>query len=102
MPNPRTAAEWAEKCNQDYLTSMRVEGRSNGHLRHGLCLTCADAHAHQQVREALEEVEKAVNRANEAKHLGHYRSACCVAVDEITAAIARLREGTGCLSKFSA
>ena len=49
MPNPTTAAEWIEKCNQDYLTSMRVEGRSNGHLRHGLCLDCADAYARQQV-----------------------------------------------------
>ena len=48
-PNPTTAAEWAEKCNQDYLTSMRVEGRSNGHLRHGLCLACADAYARQRV-----------------------------------------------------
>ena len=39
------------------------------------------------VHEALEGVEKAVNRANEAKHLGHYRSACCVAVDEVAAAL---------------
>ena len=52
MPNPTTAAEWAEKCNQDYLTSMRVEGRSNGHLRHGVCLNCADAYARQQVEAA--------------------------------------------------
>ena len=57
MPNPRTAAEWAEKCNQDYLTSMRVEGRSNGHLRHGLCLTCADAYARQQVEATSEHIE---------------------------------------------
>lgn len=51
MPNPTAAADWAEKCNQDYLTSMHVEGRSNGHLRHGLCLSCADAYARQQVEE---------------------------------------------------
>mgnify|MGYP001577133958 CR=1 FL=1 len=59
MPNPTTAAEWAEKCNVDYLASMRVEGKSNGHVRHGLCTYCADAYARQQVEAALESlVEK--------------------------------------------
>ena len=54
MPNPTTAAEWAEKCNGDYLTGMRVEGKSNGHQRHGLCPYCAESCAHQQVAAALE------------------------------------------------
>ena len=45
------------------------------------------------VREALEELEKPIKRALEAQHLGHYRSACCVGIDEVNAAIAALREG---------
>ena len=51
--NPRTAAEWAEKCNLDYQAGMNVEGKSWGHLRHGLCTYCAnlfaDAYACEQV-----------------------------------------------------
>ena len=57
MPKPQSAEDWAEKCNQDYLTSMRVEGRSNGHLRHGLCFNCAAALAHPDVQRAREEKE---------------------------------------------
>ena len=64
--NPTTAAGWIEKCNQDYLTCLRVEGRSNGHLRHGWCLNCVTAYARQQaesleteVRRLREEVVKA-------------------------------------------
>ena len=45
-------------------------------------------------RDALLAAEMAVSRANEAKHLGHYRSACCVAVDEIAAALAALKKET--------
>ena len=91
MDNPTTAA-WAEKCNQDYLTSMRVEGRSNGHLRHGLCLHCADAYARQRVREALEEAGQVAFRYQcdcpETMLCGHR-----VAAGRIAAAIAALREG---------
>lgn len=57
---PKTAEEWIERCNVDYLAGMRVEGRSN-HLRHGLCLDCVRAYTTQQVevwREALEESVK--------------------------------------------
>ena len=57
MPNPTTAAEWAEKCNVDYLASMRVEGKSNGHVRHGLCTYCADAYARQQVEATRERAD---------------------------------------------
>ena len=53
-----TAAEWTSKCNNDYLTSMRVEGKSNGHFRHGLCLYCADASARQQVEPLDAEIRR--------------------------------------------
>ena len=80
MTSPRTAAEWAEKCNLDYQTGMNVEGKSWGHLRHGLCEHCAnlfaDAFARQQV-EAFREraVELVVERAKyyARKHQVHLR-----------------------------
>ena len=48
MPNPRTAAEWAEWCVDHGHRSRGIGGL--------LCLACADAYARQQV-EALEELE---------------------------------------------
>ena len=62
MPNPTKVTEWAEKCNVDYLVSMRVEGKSNGHVRHGLCLYCADAYARQQVEATRERVAQVVDQ----------------------------------------
>mgnify|MGYP001596864431 CR=1 FL=1 len=60
MSNPTTAAEWAKEC----------ELAGHGPYRHSvislpkdhpsklvLCPECADAHARQRVREALEETE---------------------------------------------
>ena len=60
MPEPRSAEEWAEKCNQDYLIGMRVEGKSWGHVRHGLCEYCAnlfaESYAAQQTAAHVEKI----------------------------------------------
>lgn len=55
MPEPRSAEEWATKCNIDYITSMRVEGKSHGHRRQGLCLDCARAFAGQECAAQMED-----------------------------------------------
>ena len=58
---PRSVEEWAAKCHDDYLTGMRVEGKSWGHLRHGMCVGCALLYAAEQVAQArAEERERAV------------------------------------------
>ena len=53
-PNPPTAAEWAKKCNLDYQAGMNVEGKSWGHLRHGLCEHCANLFAESYARQQVE------------------------------------------------
>ena len=45
--NPATAAEWAESCYKHKHQIQRY-----------ICDSCVDAHARQQVHEALEEAEK--------------------------------------------
>ena len=54
LPNPRTAAEWAEFCT-DHHTENTLE----------LCIQCADAYARQQVEatkhQAREEVASLLN-----------------------------------------
>ena len=52
---PRSVEEWAAKCHDDYLTGMRVEGKSWGHLRHGMCVGCALLYAAEQVAQARAE-----------------------------------------------
>ena len=53
MPNPCTAAEWAEKCDEKpdshHLSALYM------------CLHCADAYARQQVEAALERAAQIAN-----------------------------------------
>src|SRR3990167_4680732 len=55
MPPPRSVEEWAAKCNTYYLIGIRVEGKSWGHLRHGMCGGCALLYAAEQVAQARAE-----------------------------------------------
>ena len=65
MPNPKTAEEWAEKCHLDYQMGMNVEGKSWGHLRHGLCEHCANLFADAYTRQQVEVLEAEIRRLRE-------------------------------------
>ena len=66
-PNLPTAAEWAKKCNLDYQTGMNVEGKSWGHLRHGLCEHCANLFAESYARQQVEPLQAEIRRLREER-----------------------------------
>ena len=87
MPNPTTAAAWADYlATLDHHTVTRAERKKN-------MINALDAYVHQRVREALEEAEMRLEELNsEGEHDKDYHEGYSQAVHD---AIAALRGGTG-------
>ena len=63
MPNPTTAVEWVKNCQTlGHLRKIQEHLRKFPDLLlRAMCEVCADAHARQQVREALGEAQKDIH-----------------------------------------